>query len=319
MWVKHKQLGFTIVELLIVIVVIGILAAITIVAYNGIQTRARVSAASSALSQAAKKIAVWQVDNPNTTPTDLATVGVVDSSDVSYQYKPGVNGAYCITATAVTVSYKITESSQPTSGACAGHSSGGVAAITNLVLEPSVETSRTFWSVGSWGTSGAGTLSYPGSSGYHGSSHLRMTWSAANTTGEPYVVIRINGLSNPVGKTYTCSAYVRTSWTAQVQARLVFSDSSAAWISSIPSGTLSQSNSTWSRRTVSGTAPVNSANALCIYVINPSTPAAVGSTYDVDAAMFTEGSTIPNYADGSSSGWDWAGTANSSASTGPPL
>lgn len=33
--------GFTIVELLIVIVVIGILAAITIVSYNGIQTRAQ--------------------------------------------------------------------------------------------------------------------------------------------------------------------------------------------------------------------------------------------------------------------------------------
>ena len=37
---KQKQTGFTIVELLIVIVVIGVLAAITIVAYNGIQTRA---------------------------------------------------------------------------------------------------------------------------------------------------------------------------------------------------------------------------------------------------------------------------------------
>lgn len=37
---NKKQTGFTIVELLIVIVVIGILAAITIVAFNGIQQRA---------------------------------------------------------------------------------------------------------------------------------------------------------------------------------------------------------------------------------------------------------------------------------------
>lgn len=39
--------GFTIVELLIVIVVIGILAAITIVAFNGVQQRARDTAAKS--------------------------------------------------------------------------------------------------------------------------------------------------------------------------------------------------------------------------------------------------------------------------------
>lgn len=41
MWAtKQKRAGFTIVELLIVIVVIGILAAITVVAYNGVQQRA---------------------------------------------------------------------------------------------------------------------------------------------------------------------------------------------------------------------------------------------------------------------------------------
>lgn len=38
--IKRKQHGFTIVELLIVIVVIAILAAITIVAYNGVSQRA---------------------------------------------------------------------------------------------------------------------------------------------------------------------------------------------------------------------------------------------------------------------------------------
>lgn len=50
-----NQKGFTIVELLIVIVVIAILAAISIVAYTGIQDRARNSSAQSLASQVAKK------------------------------------------------------------------------------------------------------------------------------------------------------------------------------------------------------------------------------------------------------------------------
>lgn len=55
--------GFTIVELLIVIVVIGILAAITIVAYSGIQNQANDAAVKSDLKNLTNKILIYQVDN----------------------------------------------------------------------------------------------------------------------------------------------------------------------------------------------------------------------------------------------------------------
>ena len=59
----RKQTGFTIVELLIVIVVIAILAAITIVAYNGIQARATYSAYQSDITAINKAILLYYADN----------------------------------------------------------------------------------------------------------------------------------------------------------------------------------------------------------------------------------------------------------------
>ena len=53
---QTKARGFTIVELLIVIVVIAILAAITIVAYNGVQNRANNAASTYAANTVMKKI-----------------------------------------------------------------------------------------------------------------------------------------------------------------------------------------------------------------------------------------------------------------------
>lgn len=61
---KSKS-GFTIVELLIVIVVIAILAAISIVTYNGIQARGKNSAALSAATTVAKKAEIYNTETGN--------------------------------------------------------------------------------------------------------------------------------------------------------------------------------------------------------------------------------------------------------------
>ena len=60
---KQNGRGFTIVELLIVIVMIAILAAITIVAYTGITNRANDSIVQSDLASASKMFDVYYADN----------------------------------------------------------------------------------------------------------------------------------------------------------------------------------------------------------------------------------------------------------------
>ena len=92
----QKQTGFTIVELLIVIVVIAILAAITIVAYNGIQDRARVSTIQTDLTNIKKKMYLYQVDKgqyPDST-VSLADADISVSKSV-YDTTTNNNVYYC--------------------------------------------------------------------------------------------------------------------------------------------------------------------------------------------------------------------------------
>ncbi len=71
---KRKHIGFTIVELLIVIVVIAILAAITIVAYNGLQQRARESKLISGVNGYVKALQQYKAIN-GTYPGDSGCLG----------------------------------------------------------------------------------------------------------------------------------------------------------------------------------------------------------------------------------------------------
>lgn len=97
---QSRQAAFTIVELLIVIVVIGILAAITIVAFNGIQNRALNTSVESDLKNAAKRLELYKVDAAtNAYPansTDLTGIGIKFNQA---SYKTGVNNIYyCATS-----------------------------------------------------------------------------------------------------------------------------------------------------------------------------------------------------------------------------
>lgn len=89
MWAKQK--GFTIVEVLIVIVVIGILAAITVVAYNGIQTRAKASAVASDFKKIEKGLrllateqgtSTWWIDNALTGTANPTINSLIANTDL---------------------------------------------------------------------------------------------------------------------------------------------------------------------------------------------------------------------------------------------
>jgi prepilin-type N-terminal cleavage/methylation domain-containing protein len=87
-----NQKGFTIVELLIVIVIIGILAALVIVAYNGIQNRAKTTSHQSSADTLAKKIEAYNsvrgtylapASVPNTTATVVTELATVNESTLT--------------------------------------------------------------------------------------------------------------------------------------------------------------------------------------------------------------------------------------------
>lgn len=307
-YTKNRQAGFTIVELLIVIVVIAILATISIVAYRGIQDRARASEANAALTQAKKKLELYKVDNAAYPTTgNLASADVKDT-DVSYQYTSD-GTSYCLTGTVGTTSYKTSNTDTPQPGGCAGHGQGGVAAITNLIVNPSVEGGTYSPNIGYGGS----TITIDSTKSVSGTKSAKLT---SNST------TNFNGMmwaapNTPSGAVYNCSISIMGTPGKNVYVSGRFHDTSGGYIGESFGGskvvTLSAS---WQSVTTTFTSPANSGT---MFIQVRLVVAEVGVDLWGDGGMCTKGSNVYNYADGSSPNWIWNGTANASISTGPPL
>ena len=80
-----KQQGFTLIELMIVVAIIGILAAIAIPAYQDYTIRAQVSEGLN-LSGGAKTAVTEYFQDRGTLPSDNDQAGIADSGDIQGNY-----------------------------------------------------------------------------------------------------------------------------------------------------------------------------------------------------------------------------------------
>ena len=83
--IATRNQGFTIVELLIVIVIIGVLAAISIVAYNGVIGKANDSAVQQDLANIAKRLELYRTEQGDY-PSTLAQITTANLSATKGAY-----------------------------------------------------------------------------------------------------------------------------------------------------------------------------------------------------------------------------------------
>ena len=116
---RQKDSGFTIVELLVVIVVIGILAAITIVSYTGITSRANTTANKSNANSVVTAANTSYADNSSFPATSATSATVLTNFAVNNTAK--LPSGLTVTSTTVTAGSSLSYRQKSTTGFCVGY------------------------------------------------------------------------------------------------------------------------------------------------------------------------------------------------------
>lgn len=313
-WAKTTNTrGFTIVELLIVIVVIGILASITIVAYNGIQGRARTVAVQSTASQVGRNLMAFASSNNQQYPTKAQfadasfRTGTIklpsETNTLRYDYQVSVDQLQaCVSVADPTanpvVAYAYTQTGQVVEGRC----------VENLVSNPSFESTLSGWG---WNTagSGGGSSSNPSTGAFSGQRSARYTFSANSSLGVFGPYAQVTGLN--ATSSYVATAWVRSNKALTYQIRVELRNASSSQIGTIAGSTVTLSPGVWTPVRVEIPPTTNlSRLTLCVYGAGTTVS---GDYIEYDGAMLTEGAINSYYAGGDESLW----TPTDSTSVGP--
>ena len=297
--------GFTIVEVIVVIVVIGILTAITVVSYGAITHDTKVQGMQNDLQNAAGVLKKYRSDTGEY-PATLAEADVKTVSDATFTYQRDyLSGSFCLMGTIDSTSYIIESDSRT--------AQEGVCPIINVAMNPGSEVCN--WVV--YGFYSAPVARVSVSSGPDpGYAFQTTTNSTANSQGLIHTITeRAVG-----GVQYTCSMSYRAVDSGSVGYGIVFSGRggtpSGAYISEGWGAKTLTLTTAWQRDSITFTTPTNTGVMYLQYKL---TSPASGVGIRTDGIMCTEGSTNYSYADGDATGWGWLGTPGISPSKGLPL
>jgi len=319
--VNRRRSGFTIVELLIVIVVIGILAAITIVAFNGVSNRAKIALVISDAEGVVKTMESAKVlSGTEQYPASPTAANLKGSSGTGFQYAVNNSASpptFCITVTNGAISYWVSNTNtKPTSGACLGQSEGGAQVTTNQFLNPQfvgpeapVSATGTTASI-STTQCGGNPMAYAVTS-TSAATTMRLSsnlsrWSIAANQSVSLSVDVYNPNSSP--RSFAASVRFYDSDGASLGTNLPAPSNASASVTVAPGTT----------ETLTLTNVIAPAGTLSVGINinrNTGTNSVSGDTYCADNVYLGE---YPSrFVDGTTGGWIWNGTPNASTSTGP--